>query len=85
MTQKNSRQRIKTDTVGEEGLKILYSQYENQTVTGFRLLCKNLIDQSTGKRETKDKFLNVLDRSSSKSEMLVKVNNYLLAGMGLGV
>lgn len=85
MTQKNSRQRVKTDTVGEEGLKILYSQYENQTVTGFRLLCKNLIEQSTGKRETKDKFLTVLDNSRSKNEMLVRVNNYILAGMGFGV
>ncbi len=85
MTQKNSRQRVKIDSVGDTGLKLLYTQYESQSVTGFRALCKSLIEQSTGKRETKDKFLYVLDKSNSKNDMLLRVNNYLLAGMGLGV
>lgn len=85
MTQTNSRNRIKVDTVGDSGLKLLFAEFETQTVTGFRFICKNLIEQSSGKREKKDTFIRELDKAASKEIMLKKVTNYMLAGQGFGV
>jgi hypothetical protein len=85
MTQKNSRKRVEVDLVGDTGLKLLFSEFETQTLVGFRTICKSLIEQSSGKRETKNKFLNELERATSKELMLNKVTNYMLAGQGLGI
>ena len=57
MTQTNSRARVKKDTVGEDGMKFLFSQYQTATLESFRVICKGLIEESSGKRTTKDKFL----------------------------
>lgn len=85
MTQTNSRARVKVDTVGEEGMKFLFSEYQTQTLVGFRAICIGLIEQSTGKKETKETFIKELNKANSKDIMLTKVTNYLLAGQGLGV
>ncbi len=85
MTQSNSRARVRQDTVGEDGLKFLFSQYQAATLEGFRVTCKSLIEESSGKRTTKDKFIYELDRATSKDVMVTKVTNYLMAGQGLGV
>ena len=87
MTQTNSRARVKQDMVGGEGMIFLFSQYHDQSATleGFRVICKELIEQSSGKRTTKDKFIYELDRATSKDAMVTKVTNYLMAGVGLGV
>jgi hypothetical protein len=47
--------------------------------------CTELIEASTGKRETKDLFIREIGKANSKDMMLKKVTNYLLAGQGLGV
>jgi hypothetical protein len=85
MTQTNSRARVKKDTVGEDGMKFLFSQYQTATLDGFRTICKGLIEESSGKRSTKDKFINEIERATSKDTMVTKVTNYLMAGQGLGV
>jgi hypothetical protein len=85
MTQTNSRARVKQDTVGEDGMKFLFSQYRTATLEGFRVICKGLIEGSSGKRATKDKFVNELERATSKDVMVTRVTNYLMAGQGLGV
>jgi len=85
MTQTNSRARVKQDTVGEDGMKFLFSQYQSATLESFRVICKELIEQSSGKRTTKDKFIYELERATSKDVMVTKVTNYLMAGQGLGV
>lgn len=85
MTQTSSRPRVKNDTVGTEGMKFLFEQYSTSTFEAFREMCKDTIEESTGKRATKDKFLFEIDRATSKDTMLKKVTNYLLAGQGLGV
>lgn len=85
MTQTSSRPRIKHDSIGEDGMKLLFEQYQTATFESFRILCKSAIEESTGKRATKDKFLFEIDRATSKDTMLKKVTNYLLAGQGLGV
>jgi hypothetical protein len=85
MTQSNSRVRVKQDTVGEDGMKFLFSQYQTATLEGFRVTCKSLIEESSGKRTSKDIFIYELDRATSKDVMVTKVTNYLMAGQGLGV
>ena len=87
MTQTNSKPRVKQDTLGNEGLKFLYGQFESKEVTlqDFRITCLQLIEQSAGKRSTKDKFIQLINTAKSKQDMVVKVNNYMLAGQGLGV
>lgn len=84
-TQSNSRQRVKHDTIGKDGMKALFQRYETSDKENFRLYCKDVIEESTGRRETKDKFYQELDKAPSKDVMLQKVTNYLLAGQGLGV
>lgn len=85
MTQTNSRSRVKKDTIGEDGMKKLFQDYQEQSLEQFRITCKSVIEASTGKRTTKDTFLVELDKARSKDFMLKKVTNYLLAGQGLGV
>ena len=85
MTQKNSRSRVKHDSIGSDGMTQLFSDYASQGTEEFRETCKQVIEQSTGKRTTKDTFHAELDKARSKDTMLQKVTNYLLAGQGLGV
>jgi hypothetical protein len=84
-TQSSSKTRVKNDTVGNDGLKELYAAYGVMEASNFRTLCKSMIEKSTGKRETKDTFIRLLDSAVSKDVMVKKVTNYLLAGQGLGV
>ncbi len=84
-TQTNSRSRVKKDTIGDDGMRFLYEKYSTESLESYRLLCKEAIEGSTGKRETKDKFIRELDKATSNAVMLKKVTNYFLAGQGLGV
>lgn len=84
-TQTTSRQRVKHDSIGSDGMQDLFRNYETNTKEEFRSYCKGTIERSTGKRETKDKFHVELDKAPTKEVMLKKVTNYLLAGQGLGV
>ena len=43
MTQTNSRARVKKDTVGEDGMKFLFSQYQSATLESFRIICKEYL------------------------------------------
>jgi len=84
-TQNSSKARIKNDTVGNSGLKQLYQSFETQSSEEFRITCISIIEQSSGKRTTKDRFITELNNAKSKNTMLIKVNNYLMAGQGYGV
>ena len=84
-TQYSSKARVKKDTVGDAGLTFLFEQYRIQPLDLFRVQCTQLIEASTGKRETKDLFIREIGKANSKDMMLKKVTNYLLAGQGLGV
>lgn len=84
-TQKSSKVRVKKDTIGDCGLKALYEVYNTMTTEQFRSYCIDVIERSTGKRNTKDKFIREIDSSQYKDLMVKKVTNYLLAGQGLGV
>ena len=44
-TQTNSRPRIKNDTVGTDGMKLLFKEYEGSTLVSFRNTCSLLIEE----------------------------------------
>jgi len=85
MTQKNSRQRVKVDTIGNNGLEEMYKAYDKETLEEFRNRCISIIKTSTGKKETKNTFIDLLDNATSKHVMVTKVTNYIFAGLGLRV
>ena len=85
MTQSSSKPRVKQDTVGNEGLTDLFQAYKDKQLEDFRTYCRDVIERSSGKRSTKDKFIQTISSSRSKNDMLTRVTNYLMAGQGLGV
>lgn len=85
MTQKTSKPRVKKDSIGAGGITMLFQLYERQDTDSFRASCAVCIEQSTGSRQTKDKFIRELNLTFSKDNMIRMVTNYLLAGQGLGV
>jgi hypothetical protein len=84
-TQTSSRPRVKNDGIGEDTMRTLYSHYDTIGVDDFRSMCKSAIDASAGKADTKRTFHEMLDSTSSKKVMLIKMTNYFLAGEGKGV
>ena len=85
MTQTSSKPRVKNDQLGDGALTVLFEAFKTHPIEEFRNLCRDLIEASSGKRATKDKFHKLLETSRSKNDMLTKVSNYLMAGQGLGV
>jgi len=85
MTQSNSKQRCKVDTIGTVGLELLFEEYNDIPLEAFRILCIHMIADSSGKKETKDRFVSLIEKASSKEKMLTTTTNYILAGQGLGV
>jgi len=85
ITQTNSSPRVKKDGIGDDVIKELYAQFESAGVDDFRNMCKEAISNSSGKPETKRKFIGLLDRATNKNDMVMKITNYFLAGEGRGV
>lgn len=84
-TQGSSKARLKKDTIGEDGLKQLYSAYGSMSVEEFRGYCIRLVQSGGGNQPTKDAIINEIENALSKDRMLKKANDFCFAGMGLGV
>lgn len=74
--------KVKTDRIDINGL---YMAYNTEDVVTFKETCILAIEQSSGKKETKMRFVNELRAIRSKDRMLMVVNNFWLAGQGLKV
>lgn len=85
MTQSSSSQRCKVDLIGDNGLQVLFKLYETETQEDFRQTCIEFIKSSSGKKDTKQKFVNILESSNSKDKILKTTTNYIMAGQGYGV
>jgi hypothetical protein len=81
-TQTSSKARVKHDGIGEDMIKNIFDNYTVMHVEDFRNLCIQAIEASTGKKETKQKFINIIQAVQSKTTMMTKVTNYFLAGEG---
>lgn len=84
-TQSSSEARVKYNPLNEDVQKELYRRWAIDDVDTFRHYCQEVIALGTGKAEKKFTFTRELNRLQDKNKMLEKVNNFIMAGMGLGV
>ena len=85
-TQTSSAPRLKNDTLGDQALKDLYRVYERDDFETFRLYAECVVQSGGGKQEMKDKIIAEFHKPlATKTTVLTKTQNFILAGMGLGV
>ena len=85
-TQTSSKPRLENDTLGEQTLKDLYKAYEDMGFSEFRTFAENVVQSGGGKQPMKDKIIAEFYKpTASKTTVLTKAQNFILAGMGLGV
>lgn len=86
MTQATSEQRVKYDTLGDASLTELYAAYNTASnIDELKKVCKQMIEKSTAKKATKDKFNRLISEATQKDKVVGLTQNFILAGMGLGV
>ena len=74
--------KVKTDRID---IQAVYASYSSMGTDAFKAYCMDVIEGSSGKKETKMKFRSALMLIKSKDRMLKIVNDYYLAGNGLKV
>lgn len=84
-TQSSSKPRLKNDTLGEDTLKQLYDAYVTMDDVMFEALCVNVVQAGGGKQPMKDSIINSIYGTKSKATKLKKAQDFILAGLGLGV
>lgn len=84
-TQSSSKPRLKKDTIGNDGLMKLYEAHSYMGIEQFREYCIEMVQSGGGNKPTKDAIISSIENAVNKDFMLKKVNNFALAGMGLGV
>ena len=83
-TQSSSKPRVQNDTLGNDALTALYKAFETMSVDEFRDFATATVQAGVGKQSVKDKIVAGM-QVPDKSRILQKVQNFILAGMGLGV
>ena len=84
-TQASSAPRLKNDTLGDDALKKLYSGFNTMSDMQFQGLCVDLVQSGGGSQATKDKIIAEIKKTKSRQTMVTKAQNFIMAGMGLGV
>ena len=84
-TQASSKARLKNDTLGESTLTQLYDAFTAMDDLRFEALCVGVVQAGGGHQPRKDEIINAIYNSKSKAQKLKKAQDFILAGMGLGV
>lgn len=85
-TQTSSKPRLQNDTLGDEALKELYNAYAIMNRDDFRIFAEGVVMAGGGKQPMKLAIIDQMNKpNASKEFILTKVQNFILAGMGLGV
>lgn len=85
-TQANSRARLKNDTLGEDALGDLYAYFESKIDLGhFKQICEGVVQKGGGKQARKDEIINAIKSTTKREVALKKAQDFILAGMGLGI
>ena len=84
-TQSSSKVRLKNDTLGDGALTGLYDAFVKMPDDQFEALCVSVVQAGGGKQPRKDEIISAIYETSSKSAKLKKAQDFILAGMGLGV
>lgn len=85
-TQTSSKPRLQNDTLGgAEALKQLYAYHSELDFDQFKVICADMVQKGGGKQGRKDEIIQAIRFSTSKDQALKKAQDFILAGMGLGV
>ena len=85
-TQTSSKPRLKNDTLGNDALTELYKAYEFMDLQNFRVFAEGVVMAGGGKQPRKLEIIaSMYSPTATKSQVLTKAQNFILAGMGLGV
>lgn len=84
-TQSSSKPRLQNDTLGEDALKRLYACYEALDLAQFKVVCEDTVQFGGGKQTRKDEIISAIRQAIKKETALKKTQDFILAGMGLGV
>ena len=85
-TQATSNPRLKNDTLGDQALTELYKAYETLDFTAFKQHAESVVQSGGGKQAMKTEIINSMSSPlATKTTILTKAQNFILAGMGLGV
>lgn len=84
-TQSSSKPRLKNDTLGKDALIRLYDLYNTLPLATFKEVCEEMVQSGGGNQPTKDSVIFSIRKSSKKDDVLTTTNNFIMAGMGLGV
>ncbi len=83
-TQKTSNKRVKHNKLGEKDLLELYS-FQNKPVDVLREKAIEIVQRGSGKQSKKDTIIYKMNNSISHATIMKKAQDYILAGMGLGI
>jgi len=84
-TQTSSKPRLKNDTLGNDALRDLYVAFVDLNSQAFTSKCVDLVQAGGGNQKRKDEILNAIFAAKTKAQQLKKTQDFILAGMGLGV
>lgn len=85
-TQSSSKPRLQNDTLGDQALRDLYKVYEEKDFEQFRAYAECVVQSGGGKQPMKDAIIAEFYKPlATKTTVLTKTQNFILAGMGLGV
>ena len=84
-TQSSSKPRLKNDTLGENTLTQLYTAFREMSASDFENLCCEVVQSGGGHQPRKDEIIKSIKATNSKVTKLKKAQDFILAGMGLGV
>ncbi len=85
-TQTSSKPRLKNDTLGDDTLTQLYKAYETMSFDDFRKFAEGVVMAGGGKQPRKQEIVNSMySPLATKSKVLKKAQDFILAGMGLGI
>jgi hypothetical protein len=88
-TQSSSKPRLKNDTLGEEAfgdLCDLYAYFDSVNDLGhFKQICEDVVQKGGGNQTRKDQIIYGIKTARTREAALKKAQDFILAGMGLGV
>lgn len=85
-TQSSSKPRLQNDTLGNNALERLYGYFESTIDLGhFKQICEDMVQAGGGKQARKDEIIRAIRSTTKREVALKKAQDFILAGLGLGV
>lgn len=84
-TQSSSKPRLKNETLGDDALRNLYDAFNSMNDREFTIKCIETVQAGGGKQPKKDQIINEIYNSSTRGRKLKLAQDFIMAGMGLGV